>query len=67
MVMEKFLTEREAAVRIGKTQRTLQLWRQRGEGPRWTYAGKTPLTTLEWILEYLKSMEQQPVRRRRAT
>jgi hypothetical protein len=66
MVMDKFLTEQEAALRIGKTIRTLQLWRQRGEGPRWTYMGRTPLTTAEWILEYLKSMERQPIRRRTA-
>jgi hypothetical protein len=61
----KYKDEEEAAQCMGKSRRTLQLWRQRGEGPRWTYLGKTPVTTEEWIEEYLRSQEGQPVRRKR--
>jgi hypothetical protein len=67
LILEKYRQEEDAAERIGKSQRTLQLWRQRGEGPRWTYIGKTPVTTDEWIEEYLRSRERQPVRRRQRT
>ena len=65
-ILENHLPETEAAAEIHKTPRTLQNWRQRGQGPAWTRIGKTVYYSRDAILTWLKSQEQQPVRSRRA-
>lgn len=53
--------EKEVARRIGKSERTLALWRQQRVGPPWTKLGKSVLYREEAVWEWLRSQEQQPV------
>jgi|SRR6516165_9061898 hypothetical protein len=57
-------TEDEAAERLNKSKRALQLWRQRRVGPAWTRNGKEILYRDDWLLDYLVSSKQEPVRSR---
>jgi hypothetical protein len=65
MTVPGFITEAEQAKRIGKTIRTLQLWRKQGIGPAWTKAGNTVLYGENSAADWLKANEQTPVRERR--
>jgi hypothetical protein len=65
MNIPNYRTEEEQARRLGKTVRTLQLWRQQGRGLRYVKAGMTVLYPFDAEAEYLKAQEQVPVRSRR--
>jgi len=60
-----YLSEDEQAERLGKTRRTLQLWRQRGVAPPYTKIGKAIFYRDEAVAEWLRGQEQQPVRQMR--
>jgi hypothetical protein len=57
-------TEDETAERLNKSKRSLQGWRQRRIGPAWMRNGKEVLYHDDWIIDYLKSCKQEPVRSR---
>jgi hypothetical protein len=40
---------------VDQSPKTLRNKRARSEGPRWVYFGNTPLTTAEWLDEYIQS------------
>jgi hypothetical protein len=60
-LLEGFLTEAELGEALGKTQRTLRGWRQRGIGPPYTRMGQTVIYGTESFRAWLKAGEQ-PVR-----
>ncbi len=64
-ILTGYHPEAEAASALGKSVRTLQIWRQRRQGPAWTKIGKTIVYRRDALLDWLKSQEQQPVRNRR--
>jgi hypothetical protein len=47
---------------LGKSVRTLKLWRQKGIGPPYTYNGDEVLYRKKSTSEYLLSQEVVPVR-----
>jgi hypothetical protein len=55
-------TPAEAARIRDKTERTLRLERQRGEGPPWVRDGKKVYYPREGFRAWLKANERQPVR-----
>jgi hypothetical protein len=61
-LLEGFLTEAELGEALGKTQRTLRAWRQRGIGPPYIRMGQTVVYATESFRAWLKAGEQQPVR-----
>jgi hypothetical protein len=60
-----YSSEAQQAAKLGKTIRTLRLWRQKRTGPPWTLCGNTVLYRDESTDVWLKSQEQQPVRSQR--
>jgi hypothetical protein len=65
-ILAGYLTEVELATQLNKTVRTLQSWRQQRKGPPWTQLGSTILYSEDGTRAWLKTLEQQPVRSRRA-
>lgn len=65
-ILAGYLSQETLAEQLGKTVRTLQIWRQKRQGPPWTQIGDTVLYAEESVRAWLKSLEQQPVRSRRA-
>ena len=65
-ILAGYLSEPTLAEQLGKTVRTLQLWRQTRQGPPWTKIGDTVMYAEDSVRAWLKSLEQQPVRSRRA-
>jgi hypothetical protein len=65
MTIPGYFSEEEQAKRLGKSVRTLRIWRQRGIGPAWTTIGKTIIYEQDNDRRWLKSQERQPVRTRR--
>jgi hypothetical protein len=61
-ILEGYLSEAELAKQLNKTERTLQIWRQRREGPPWTKVGKSVFYYTDTVLAWLKAQEQHPVR-----
>ena len=66
-ILADYLAETELAAELKKSLRTLQVWRQRRQGPPWTRIGETIVYRREAVLEWLRSQEQQPVRSRRSS
>jgi hypothetical protein len=64
-ILAGYIPEADLAQQIGKSVRTLEIWRQRREGPAWTKIGKSVFYNTEAVLAWLKSQEQQPVRQRK--
>jgi hypothetical protein len=64
-LLEECPTEAQAAGELNKTRRTLQSWRARGVGPRWTRNGKEVLYRRDWLAEYLLANAVEPVRQPR--
>jgi hypothetical protein len=54
--------EEQFAQRIGKTRRTLRLWRELRIGPPYSKVGNTILYSHSAWLAYLKSNEVRPAR-----
>jgi hypothetical protein len=65
-ILAGYLSESELAAQLNKTVRTLQSWRQQRKGPPWTPMGSTIIYSEDGTRAWLKSLEQQPVRSRRA-
>jgi hypothetical protein len=64
-ILADYILEPDLAADLKKSQRTLQAWRQRRQGPPWTKIGETIVYRREAVLEWLRSQEQQPARSRR--
>jgi hypothetical protein len=65
-VLDDYTSEHDAATQLRQTVRTLRSWRQRGNGPRWVKIGRLVFYPNAGIGEWLRSLEQKPVRSRRA-
>ncbi len=64
-IFDEYATEAELAQQIGRSIRTLRLWRQKRIGPPWTEMGRRVLYHHAAIPLWLKSLEHNPVRARR--
>ena len=64
-ILADYIPEPDLATELKKSLRTLQVWRQRRQGPPWTRIGETIVYRREAVLEWLRSQEQQPARSRR--
>jgi hypothetical protein len=64
-ILEDYITEAELAAETDKTVRMLQKWRQLRVGPPWTKFGKQVIYRRAAVNDWLRSLEQQPVRNRR--
>lgn len=65
-ILAGYLSEAELAEQLHKSVRTLRVWRQRREGPPWIKLGGDVMYAEDSTRAWLKSLEQQPVRSRRA-
>jgi hypothetical protein len=65
-MLDAYTSEHDAAAQLHVTARTLRSWRQRGEGPRWVKIGRLIFYPNAGIAEWLRSLEQKPVRSGRA-
>jgi hypothetical protein len=63
--LENYTSEHTAAPKLNQTVRTLRSWRRRGIGPAWIKVGRLVYYPNAGIAQWLKSLEQQPVRSRR--
>jgi hypothetical protein len=52
-------TKAAHAAWLGKSERTLDDWRNQPDGLPFTTAGKTPLFCREWTLEWLRNRRRQ--------
>jgi len=66
MPIPGWISEEEQAQRLGRTVRTLRLWRQQRKGPPWASDGKYVRYREGGDEAWLESREVQPVRSRRA-
>jgi hypothetical protein len=65
-ILAGYLTETDLAAQLKKSVRTLQSWRHGRKGPPWTQIGATIFYSEDGTRAWLKTLEQQPVRSRRA-
>jgi hypothetical protein len=65
VVLDEFLSEKEAAVAIGKSLRTLRQWRRRGIGPPYVLFGRTVRYRKPTFVEHFRQAEIRPVRTRK--
>jgi hypothetical protein len=66
-ILDDYLTEDQLAAELKKSIRLLQLWRQRRQGPAWTrLGGQQVIYRKAAVADWLRKLEQQPVRRRTA-
>jgi hypothetical protein len=61
-MLEDRLSEQEAAAALHKSVRTLRQSRRRGEGPPYTYFGKTVRYRKPALVEHFRRNEINPVR-----
>lgn len=64
-LLEGYLPERDVAAARGIGLRTLRNERQRGDGPPWAKLSKKIWYPEDGFREWLKSIEQRPVRARK--
>ena len=64
-LLNDWLTEREAAVEVGKALRTIRQWRKVGKGPPYARFGRTVKYRKSALTEYYRSSEINPARERR--
>jgi hypothetical protein len=55
-----YYTETEQAVRLGKTKRTLRMWRRRGFGPAFVKMGRDVIYRVGADTEFLSKLERSP-------
>jgi hypothetical protein len=67
MVLDDWMSEKEAAAEVNKTVRTLRQWRKRREGPPYAYFGRTVRYHRPTFLEFYKANQITPVRTLRRT
>jgi hypothetical protein len=65
-LLENYSSEQETAKQLKQSVRTLRAWRQQGIGPAWLKIGRTIYYPVDGVAVWLKSIEQKPVRARRA-
>jgi hypothetical protein len=65
-ILAGYLSESDLAAQLNKTVRTLQSWRQQRKGPPWVQIGSSIYYPEDGGRAWLKTLEQQPVRSRRA-
>jgi hypothetical protein len=61
-----YLPERDAAEELRQSLRTLRSWRQKRRGPSWIKVGKLIFYSRSALNSWLLSLEQKPVRAKRA-
>jgi hypothetical protein len=64
-VLDEWLSEKETAVAVNKTVRTLRQWRKRGIGPPYAFFGKTIRYRRQALIEHFRQSEITPVRAQR--
>lgn len=64
-ILAGYKPEAEFAAEIKKSVRTLQIWRQQRTGPPWIRIGNTIFYSEDGGRDWLKTLEQHPVRSRR--
>jgi hypothetical protein len=62
---DEWLTEKEAAAKIGKSTRTLRVWRRKRTGPPYALFGRTVKYRKLALVEHFRAVEIQPVRPRK--
>jgi hypothetical protein len=63
--LEEWLTEQETAAEIGKSVRTLRVWRRRRIGPPYALFGRTVKYRTLALVEHFRAAEIQPPRTRK--
>jgi predicted DNA-binding transcriptional regulator AlpA len=61
-IREEFMSERELALALGKTVRTLHRWHAERTGPTRTLAGRAVLYARKNVQQWMESQEQRPCR-----
>jgi transposase len=61
---DEWLSEREAAAEIGKSTRTLRVWRRKRIGPPYTMFGRTVKYRKPALVEHFRKAEITPARAR---
>ena len=64
--LDEWLTEEEAAAAVGKSVRTLRVWRRTGMGPPYALFGRTIKYRKPAFVEYFRASEVDPVRVRKS-
>jgi hypothetical protein len=65
-LLADYLPERDAAEELRQSLRTLRSWRQKRVGPSWIKVGKLIFYGRNGLNSWLTSLEQKPVRAKRA-
>jgi len=63
-LFEGYLSEKEFCVAVGKTPRTVRLWRKRRYGPAYVRVGKAIFYPIDDARAWLRNQLQLPVRGR---
>jgi hypothetical protein len=63
--LQNYTSEHDTAPLLGVTVRTLRAWRNAGKGPAWVKVGKAVYYPNAAIPDWLRSLEQKPVRSKR--
>jgi hypothetical protein len=64
LALDDWMTEAEAAASIGKSVRTLRVWRCKGIGPPYAFFGRTVRYRKPAFIEHFRAIEINPVRTR---
>ena len=64
LISEHFMTERELALALGKSLRTIRRWAALREGPARTRVGKSLLYRKEAVMNWLSTQTERPCRTR---
>jgi hypothetical protein len=65
-LLSGYLAERDAAKELKQSLRTLRSWRQKRIGPSWIKIGKLIFYSRSALNSWLASLEQKPLRSKRA-
>jgi hypothetical protein len=60
-LLADYLTEREAAVELLQSLRTVRLWRQQRRGPCWTKIGRRVLYSRASLMNWISRLENKAV------
>jgi hypothetical protein len=63
--LDEWLSEHEAAAAIGKSKRTLRVWRRKRIGPPYTMFGRTVKYRKPALIEHFRAAEIRPARERK--
>lgn len=61
-ILDGYLSAKETAGQINKSERTLARWRDLGTGPAYTLVGQSPFYRISAVRDWLRAREVQPVR-----